>query len=50
MTLCEGLAGTDKFIIGQGLSDGGKQVAALGEEALHVFDGEHWVTIEKVKE
>jgi hypothetical protein len=47
MKSCGGLADGDKFIVGQGLSDGGKQVAALGEGFLHLFNGTEWVKISK---
>ena len=37
---CKELGATDKFIMG--ITDGVKQVAALGEDQLHLFDGTNW--------
>jgi hypothetical protein len=44
---CKGLAASDRFIIGQGISDGGKEICALGESGMHKFDGENWTKIER---
>lgn len=40
--MCKGLSKTDKFLIGQGITDGGKGVACLGESGMHIFDGTDW--------
>lgn len=45
---CKPLDVTDRFLIGQGISDGGKAVAALGEKYLHLFDSKVWNRTEKV--
>ena len=44
---CKGLALADRFLIGQGITDGGTGVCSLGEAGMHMFDGENWKKIEK---
>jgi hypothetical protein len=44
---CKGLADNDRFLIGMGITDGGKEVCALGESGMHMFDGENWKKIDK---
>ena len=47
---CQDLPETDRFVLCQGLSDGSKQVAALGEKKLFLFDGTNWKTTNKSEE
>lgn len=44
---CKDLSATERFTMGMVTSDGAKQVAALGEKALHLFDGVNWKTVPK---
>jgi hypothetical protein len=44
---CRDLAIKDRFLMGMGISDGAKKVATLGEKAIHMFDGEKWVTVKR---
>lgn len=37
----------DKFLMGMGITDGKMQVATLGEQYIHLFDGENWKILSK---
>lgn len=39
---CKPLPVTDRFLVGQGISDGAKSVAALGEKNLYLYDSKEW--------
>ena len=42
---CKDLAAKDRFLMGMGINDGVKQVATLGEQSIHLFDGNQWKTV-----
>ena len=46
---CKDIETTDRFIMCQAISDGAKQVAAIGEKTIHLFDGAVWKKIEKAE-
>jgi hypothetical protein len=44
---CQDIKTPDRFLMGMGISDDAKQVATLGEKAIHLFDGANWTTVER---
>lgn len=44
---CKDIAVPDRFLMGMGISDGSKQVATLGENSIHLFNGDSWSTVRR---
>ena len=47
LKICKELNNQDRFVTGMIISDGAKQVAALAENSLQMFDGLTWKSIQK---